>query len=162
MPPDAASPKLLRSSEVVLDDTEGLGWIYCQAETEGLAGIVLNNVVPPVDCVAGKRNLVVEGVFGTSAVVIKRDGVGEQDAAAVVPIVLGLDDLGAGRRYKFSKVNLQAFTDRSVVGHVAFFEILRESKTACLSAIDDVHGIAKTEGQIKAKTVIGIGGLVDD
>src|SRR5260370_177103 len=93
---------------------------------------------------------------------VKRDGVGEQDAATVVPIVFGLNNLGAVRGYELSEVNLQALTDRGVVGDITFLEVLRKSQASRVGAVDHVHGIAKPESQIEPEAIVSIWGLVDN
>ena len=74
--------------------------------------------------VSGK--LAVERVLGARAKVEVRNGPGEQQAAGIVPVVLGLDDFRARRSYEFSDVDLQALADRRQIFQIAFLQVLIE------------------------------------
>src|SRR6266481_3898144 len=106
--PGRVDAVLLRTRHVVLDDTELLVWGPAKTHAVGFPGIVVHHIVPAVHKISGERVLIVEGVLCPHPKAVVRDGVGEQQASGIIPVVLGLDNLGSVRRDELTDIHLQS------------------------------------------------------
>ena len=152
---------LLRPHHVVLDDRPFFRRVPAELQTQRRPGVVVHQVVPAIHDVDREVVFVVDHVLGAQAEMIKRNRVGEQQAARIVPVVLRLDDLGAVLSDEFSEVKLQALTHRRHVRKVAFLQILREAEASGVGRIHHVHGVAESErDMIPQPAVRSIGRLI--
>ena len=102
---------------------------------ERLAGVVFLDVVPPVDEADHERDLVVGRVGHAQPRVIVRDREREQQRAAVVPVVLRLDDLRAGVGDELAEVELGLARQKAAVRFLDVHE-----RSAGLGEGDQVRG----------------------
>ena len=59
---------------------------------------------------------------------VVRDGISKEQAARVVPVLVGFNHFGACRGDKLTSINLQAFAEGSEVGQIYFLQILSSAR----------------------------------
>src|SRR4029077_18458529 len=108
MTPRRGDTVLFGTRHVVLSDAELLVWGPAKTHAVGFSGIVVHHIVPAVHKISSERVLIVKGVLCPHPEVVVRDGVGEQQASGVIPVILGLDNLGSVRRDELTDIHLQS------------------------------------------------------
>ena len=110
-----------------------------------LAVLLSCGVVPAVDQEAGQRHLVVDRVGGAQPGVVVRDGPREQQAARVVPVVLGLDQLLAAVGDELAEIELQPFADRGQEADVGLLDVLVGGRATRFGGVHQRGGRAVIE-----------------
>ena len=124
----------LGAGAVVLDQGQGGIGLEGDREHAGLAGVVVDRVVPAVDEKAGDRDLVVRAVGDAHPLVVVRNRQREQQAPRVVPVVLRLDDLVAERGHELAEVELQGALGRSEIAQIGLLDGLIDRRPGRLGA----------------------------
>src|SRR5439155_25084813 len=118
--------------------------------------VVAYDIVPAIHEKAGKRILVIERVFRAHPEVVVRNGPSEQQAARIVPVVLGFDNLAAGWGHELADIHLQTLADRRQIGEVRLFKVLIKTKSSLgFGTIDGVDRLSKTKRHMIATAAVG-------
>src|SRR5665647_3340382 len=115
----------------------------------GLAAVVVVNVIPALHDLHAAREVRADGDGGAHAEVVIRDGPRKQQRARVVPVLIGLDHLGAGGGDEFSGIDLHAVPGFRLEADVGLLEVLEGFRRA-VGGVDRVECLAESHIQVKA------------
>src|SRR6266702_132074 len=111
----SGSEAVERASEIGFSNAELLGCIPRDGESSGFAGVSGNDIVPSVHRVTSDGPLIVERVLGASTHVVVGNCITEEQAAGVIPGLVGLEDFRTGRSYKLTDIELESLANRNEV-----------------------------------------------
>ena len=154
-----AGAGLLRAHHVVLDKAQRPG-IEDELEAAGLAGIVVDDVVPAVDQKSGQRYFVRDRQSGARSKVVVRDGPGEQDTAGVVPVGASVNHLGAVLRNELAEIQRQPSANVGAPAQVVLHEVRPGGvPNARVAAVDPIGRRTKSHLHVVAQRTRFAGGF---